>query len=172
MVLHRIIISLVTAFCGVFMSAQSASAVTNENLGWDSSSVQYLLDHKEEFKYNSASFLYQAMKEHHMEVKHISSWGTSPWTDPNGKSYMTDIYLYSRVLPELKKGNKYYKLTIVIYTDKDEGWLVEDGELWKSLDDKKPWIEDFLNKTETAIIEDIKVEEKTMVFDMPTPEDD
>ena len=165
MTLRKILISLLVTFSSAFMNVQTVIASTSDDLGWDSSSVQYILDHKEEFKYNCAHFLYQAMEEHHMEVKHIATWGTSPWTDPNGKSYITDIYLYSKELPVLNKGDKYYKLTIEIYTDEDEGWIVEQTALWRSLNKNRPWIEEFLCKTETAIIEDIKIVEETEIFD-------
>lgn len=73
--------------------------------------------------------------------------------------------MYSKDLTTLEKGDRYYELTIVLYTDKLDGWVVEETELWKSLDKKKPWIESFLLKTEPAIIEDVKIEEKTMLFD-------
>ena len=140
-----------------------ASAQTNDDLGWESAGVQYVLEHKEDLLRQRASVLYQMMEEQKMGVRHIATWGTSPYTDPDGVSYLTDIYLYSKDLTE--KGDRYYELTIVLYTDKLDGWVVEETELWKSLDKKKPWIESFLLKTEPAIIEDVKIEEKTMLFD-------
>ena len=52
MTLRKILISLLVTFSSAFMNVQTVIASTSDDLGWDSSSVQYILDHKEEFKYN------------------------------------------------------------------------------------------------------------------------
>lgn len=165
MELRRIIITLLITFSSAFFGMQHAFAQTSGNLGWSSSSVQYVLEQKGDFAYRSAWYLYQVMKEKNMEVKHVATWGTSPYTDPDGKSYVTGIYLYSKDPLKLKKGAKYYVLTIRVYNDEEDGWFEDDFELWRSLDKNRPWLEEFLSKTETAIIQDIKIEEEMKDYD-------
>ena len=49
--------------------------------------------------------------------------------------------------------------------DEEDGWFEDDFELWRSLDKNRPWLEEFLSKTETAIIQDIKIEEEMKDYD-------
>lgn len=140
------------------------SASTADSLGWRSSDVNYILEHKNEYVNTSAVALYDKMKELGMKVKHISTWTTSPWTHPKGKAYTTDIYLYSKELPDAKKGDRYYRLTISLF-EEDEDQLPIDFELWRSLDKTKNWIDEMLDKTKCEFVKDIQIEDVTLDID-------
>lgn len=139
-------------------------ASSADSLGWKSSDVNYILEHKSEYVNTNAGTLYDKMKELGMEVKHISTWTTSPWTHPKGKAYTTDIYLYSMELPNVKKDDRYYRLNIILF-DEDEDQLPVDTELWRSLDKTKNWIDEMLDKTRNEFVKDIQIEEETWEFD-------
>lgn len=132
--------------------------------GWDDDDVAYFNLYKTSFEHKKMGVLYSFMQLRDMKIRFVGSYGTSPWITPGGKSYMRELFIYSRDLQMLSKGMP-YRIIIVTLDFNDNDTSVDDKEFWRSMDDDKDEIEQFIEKTKNLVIKSCVLELMTWQFD-------
>lgn len=164
MIRKLIFVLLAIVMPSLLKSTSTECNASPQPYGWRSCDVSYIMSHKEELLNTSASFLYDMMRERNMEIRFVATHGTSPFTDPEGKSYLRQVVLFSKDISTAKNGDVFYRLVVSVYGD-DEDWLVEETQVWRSIDKTKNWIDELLRLTGTIFVKDIQIEEETWEFD-------
>lgn len=125
--------------------------------GWDDDDVACFNLYKTSFEHKKMIVLYSFMQLRDMKIMFVGSHGTSPWITPGGKSYMRHLYLYSRDLHTLSEGMPYIRILITLdFNDNDTS--VDDNEFWRSMDEDKDEIEQFVQKTKDMVIKECEIE--------------
>ena len=131
---------------------------------WSVTDVEYLREHKGEFANKKMSDLYSFLIQKGMEVKDVWTKDTSPFADPHakGRAYVRGLYLFSRVLEDLDKGEKYYEIYVELNLPNNDTSIVA-VDFWRSFDNSKSEVKQFVQKTKDMIIRNIEIRQDTII---------
>ena len=164
------IIAFLAVILPMMLSAYSASfrpageVATDTVNDWCASDVVYLQEHKGEFANKKMSDLYSFLIQKGMEVKDVWTKDTSPFADPHakGRAYVRGLYLFSRVLEDLDKGEKYYEIYVELNLPNNDTSIVA-VDFWRSFDNSKSEVKQFVQKTKDMIIRNIEIRQDTII---------
>jgi len=165
-----ILIIVLAVILPTMLSAQSASVSHNVEqeedtlYDWSESDVEYLREHKGEFANKKMNDLRSFLQQRGMNIGGVWGWGTSPWVDPHhrGRSYLRNLYIYSRDFDSLVKGDNYYKIDVTLNVSDNDTTIVF-GNFWRSFDPELSEVEQFFQKTKDLPIKCIEVTRKTFI---------
>ena len=100
--------------------------------------IQEFLDsmivHKNQFIGKTMGEIYQLFEQVRLPMRHFSYGETSPWVDPEGKTYLTSVLLYSESLEGMNDGKEYFDIIFELDIPKLEIGVFEDSmssETWE-----------------------------------------
>ena len=106
---------------------------------------------------NRMSKLYYRFAHSCFKSKHMSTMSVGPWSQPDGKEYMTGVILYNNPPEEMDAKEDVF----VVYIDL--GVWIDDRKFWNSLPDDDTWIQAIQERTKDMIVKDISFE-KTKIY--------
>ena len=87
----------------------------------------------------------------------MSTMSEGPWSQPDGKEYMTGVILYNKTSEEMDAKAEVF----VVYIDL--GIWIDDVDFWHRLPDDDTWMQVFQERTKDMIVKDISFE-KTRIY--------
>lgn len=164
------IIAILAVILPMILNAQSVFSYPTEEVAtdtlydWNVDDVVYLQGHKGEFANKKMCDLYSFLIQKGMEVKDVWTKDTSPFADPyaRGRAYVRGLYLFSRVLEDLDKGEKYFEIYVELNLANNDTSIVA-VDFWRSFDKSKSEVKQFVQKTKDMIIRDIKIRQDTII---------
>ena len=138
----------------LFTAMQLHAQVQNNYMTNDE--IQSFLDsmivHKNQIVGKTMGYIYDLFQHVRIPMRHFSIEKTSPWIDPNGKSYLKSIILYTETLEDMDDGLEYFDIRFEL--DIPE---IETGEFFRSLpsDSYNIWWNAFKQRTTLMPIKDI-----------------
>ena len=100
-----IILSLFTA---LQLQAQEQNNYMNND------EIQSFLDsmivHKNQFIGKTMGDIYLLFEQVRLPIRYFSIDETSAWIDPDGKTYLTDVILYTEDLEDMNDGKEYFEI--------------------------------------------------------------
>ena len=103
------------------------------------------------------SKLYAKIAHSCFHIRHMSTMSEGPWSQPDGKEYMTGVILYNKTLKEMHDKQDVYVVYIALHI-----WI-DDRKFWNSLPNNASWMKAIQEKTKDMIVEDISFE-KTQIY--------
>lgn len=104
------------------------------------------------------SKLYAKIAHSCFHIRHMSTMSEGPWSQPDGKEYMTGVILYNKTLKEMHHDKQeVYVVYIALHI-----WI-DDRKFWNSLPNNASWMQAIQEKTKDMIVEDISFE-KTQIY--------
>ena len=103
------------------------------------------------------SKLYAKIAHSCFHIRHMSTMSEGPWSQPDGKEYMTGVILYNKTLKEMDDKQEVY----VVYIDL--GIWIDDVDFWHRLPDDDTWMQVFQERTKDMIVKDISFK-KTRIY--------
>ena len=153
-----IIIAITSFMMSINLCFSKGSNLLTDSIGWDTTAVKWIEDHKTVFTKSAVvDDIYSYMVSHQMAIHHVAIYNTPSWVDPNRKSYLRSIILYSKKPQMCKKAEVFYRLEIDLDFDGEE---VDALELWDSVD-KTEFIDDFMDKVSGFPVKDLNFEIRT-----------
>ena len=96
------------------------------------------------------SKLYAKIAHSCFHIRHMSTMSEGPWSQPDGKEYMTGVILYNKTLKEMHHDKQeVYVVRIALHI-----WI-DDRKFWNSLPNNASWMKAIQEKTKDMIVEDI-----------------
>ena len=103
------------------------------------------------------SHIYDRLKNSCFRIKHMSTMSEGPWSQPDGKEYMTGVILYNKTLKEMHHDKQeVYVVRIALHI-----WI-DDRKFWNSLPNNASWMKAIQEKTKDMIVENISFK-KTLI---------
>ena len=134
-----------------------------QNYYMTNNEIQSFLDsmivHKDQFIGKTMGEIYLLFEQVRLPMRHFSYGETSPWVDPEGKSYLTSILLYIETLEDMNDGKEYFNITIELDIPNLEIGVFEDSmssETWELF-----WIS-FKQRTMNIEIKNISFKKLTL----------
>ncbi len=94
--------------------------------------IQSFLDsmivHKNQFIGKTMGDIYLLFEQVRLPMRHFSVEDTSPWIDPEGKSYLTSVILFTETLEDMDDGMEYFDIRFELNIPK-----IETGVFFRSL---------------------------------------
>ncbi len=118
--------------------------------------IQSFLDsmivHKNQFIGKTMGEIYQLFEQVRLPIRYFSIDETSPWIDPEGKSYLTDAILYTEDLEDMNDGKEYFEIRFELDIPK-----IDSGVFYRSLpaETYNIWWNAFKQQTTLMPIKDI-----------------
>ena len=104
------------------------------------------------------SKLYAKIAHSCFHIRHMSTMSEGPWSQPDGKEYMTGVILYNKTLKEMHHDKQeVYVVYIALHI-----WI-DDRKFWNSLPNNASWMKAIQEKTKDMIVEDISFK-KTKIY--------
>ena len=103
------------------------------------------------------SKLYAKIAHSCFHIRHMSTMSEGPWSQPDGKEYMTGVILYNKTLKEMDAKAEVF----VVYIDLDI-WI-DDRKFWNNLPNDTTWMQAIQERTKDMIVKDISFE-KTQIY--------
>ena len=103
------------------------------------------------------SKLYAKIAHSCFHIRHMSTMSEGPWSQPDGKEYMTGVILYNKTLKEMDDKQDVY----VVYIDL--GIWIDDRKFWNNLPNDTTWMQAIQERTKDMIVKDISFE-KTRIY--------
>ena len=104
------------------------------------------------------SKLYAKIAHSCFHIRHMSTMSEGPWSQPDGKEYMTGVILYNKTLKEMHHDKQeVYVVRIALHI-----WI-DDRKFWNSLPNNASWMKAIQEKTKDMIVEDISFK-KTKIY--------
>ena len=103
------------------------------------------------------SKLYAKIAHSCFHIRHMSTMSEGPWSQPDGKEYMTGVILYNKTLKEMDDKQDVY----VVYIDL--GIWIDDRKFWNNLPNDTTWMQAIQERTKDMIVKDISFE-KTQIY--------
>ena len=147
--MKRLIIILLL-FTAMQLHAQGQNNyMTNDEI---QSFLDSMIVHKNQFIGKTMGDIYLLFEQVRIPMRHFSIEKTSPWIDPNGKSYLKSIILYTETLEDMDDGLEYFDIRFELDIPK-----IETGEFFRSLpsDSYNIWWNAFKQRTTLMPIKDI-----------------
>ena len=119
--------------------------------------IQSFLDsmivHKDQFVGKTMGVIYNLFDQARLPMRYFSIGETSPWIDSEGKSFLTDVILYSETLEDMNDGKEYYDIRFELDIPK-----IDAGAFYRSLptDSYSIWWNAFKQRTMDMPIKDIR----------------
>ncbi len=136
-------------FVVVEMQAQEQNNYMTNN------EIQSFLDsmivHKNQIIGKSMGDVYSMFEQVRIPMRHFSVEDTSPWIDPEGKSYLTSVILFTETLEDMDDGIEYFDIRFELNIPK-----IETGVFFRSLpsDTYSIWWNAFKQQTMEMEIKD------------------
>ncbi len=117
--------------------------------------IQEFLDsmivHKNQFIGKTMGDIYLLFEQVRIPMRHFSVEDTSPWIDPEGKSYLTSVILFTETLEDMDDGIEYFDIRFELNIPK-----IETGVFFRSLpsDTYSIWWNAFKQQTMEMEIKD------------------
>ena len=103
------------------------------------------------------SKLYAKIAHSCFHIRHMSTMSEGPWSQPDGKEYMTGVILYNKTLKEMDDKQDVY----VVYIDL--GIWIDDRKFWNNLPNDTTWMQAIQERTKDMIVKDISFK-KTRIY--------
>ncbi len=103
------------------------------------------------------SKLYAKIAHSCFHIRHMSTMSEGPWSQPDGKEYMTGVILYNKTSEEMDAKAEVF----VVYIDL--GIWIDDRKFWNNLPNDDTWMQVFQERTKDMIVKDISFE-KTRIY--------
>ena len=103
------------------------------------------------------SHIYDRLKNSCFRIKHMSTMSEGPWSQPDGKEYMTGVILYNKTLKEMDDKQDVY----VVYIDL--GIWIDDRKFWNNLPNDTTLMQAIQERTKDMIVKDISFK-KTRIY--------
>ena len=103
------------------------------------------------------SKLYAKIAHSCFHIRHMSTMSEGPWSQPDGKEYMTGVILYNKTLKEMDDKQEVYVVRITLNI-----WI-DDRKFWNNLPNDDTWMQVFQERTKDMIVKDISFE-KTRIY--------
>ena len=103
------------------------------------------------------SKLYAKIAHSCFHIRHMSTMSEGPWSQPDGKEYMTGVILYNKTLKEMDAKAEVF----VVYIDLDI-WI-DDRKFWNNLPNDTTWMQAIQERTKDMIVKDISFK-KTRIY--------
>ena len=103
------------------------------------------------------SKLYAKIAHSCFHIRHMSTMSEGPWSQPDGKEYMTGVILYNKTSEKMDAKAEVF----VVYIDL--GIWIDDVDFWHRLPDDDTWMQVFQERTKDMIVKDISFE-KTRIY--------
>lgn len=144
-----LIILSFTIALGAHAQTQSKYMSNNEIQAY----LDTLVAHKEELKGKTMGYFYQKFEQVGLPMRYFGIDETSPWIDPEGKSYLTDAVLYTEELEDMNDGKEYFDIRFELDIPK-----IDSGAFYRSLPDDtyERWWNAFKQQTMNMPIKDIR----------------
>lgn len=163
------ITAMIALILPMLMGANVSSSSINEEptdttYGWNAAAVECLKAHKLEFANKKMVHLYSFLEEKGMNVKDVWTKDTSPFADPYGfgRAYVRGLYLYSKVLNESYTGEKYHEIYVELNLSNNDSSMIAVN-FWRSFDESKSEVKQFIQKTKDLIIKKIEIRQDTIL---------
>ena len=104
------------------------------------------------------SKLYAKIAHSCFHIRHMSTMSEGPWSQPDGKEYMTGVILYNKTLKEMhhdKQDVYVVRITLNIWID--------DRKFWNNLPNDTTWMQAIQERTKDMIVKDISFK-KTRIY--------
>ncbi len=137
----------------LFTAMQLHAQVQNNYMTNDE--IQEFLDsmivHKNQFIGKTMGDIYLLFEQVRIPMRHFSVEDTSPWIDPEGKSYLTSVILFTETLEDMDDGIEYFDIRFELNIPK-----IETGVFFRSLpsDTYSIWWNAFKQQTMEMEIKD------------------
>ena len=103
------------------------------------------------------SKLYAKIAHSCFHIRHMSTMSEGPWSQPDGKEYMTGVILYNKTLKEMNDKQEVYVVRITLNI-----WI-DDRKFWNNLPNDTTWMQAIQERTKDMIVKDISFE-KTRIY--------
>ena len=103
------------------------------------------------------SKLYAKIAHSCFHIRHMSTMSEGPWSQPDGKEYMTGVILYNKTLKEMDDKQEVYVVRITLNI-----WI-DDRKFWNNLPNDTTWMQAIQERTKDMIVKDISFE-KTQIY--------
>ena len=146
--MKRLIIILLL-FTAMQLHAQvQNNCMTNDEI---QSFLDSMIVHKNQIIGKSMGDVYSMFEQVRIPMRHFSVEDTSPWIDPEGKSYLTSVILFTETLEDMNDGIEYFDIRFELNIPK-----IETGVFFRSLpsDTYSIWWNAFKQQTMEMEIKD------------------
>ncbi len=153
------IIFILSLFTALQLHAQEQNNyMTNDEI---QSFMDSMIVHKDQFIGKAMGDIYLLFEQVRIPVRHFSFGETSPWIDPEGKSYLKSIILYTETLEDMDEGKEYFDIKIYLEIPK-----IETGLFFRSLpsDNYNIWWNAFKQQTSDMEIKEIRYKRLILPF--------
>ena len=103
------------------------------------------------------SKLYAKIAHSCFHIRHMSTMSEGPWSQPDGKEYMTGVILYNKTLKEMDDKQDVYVVRITLNI-----WI-DDRKFWNNLPNDTTWMQAIQERTKDMIVKDISFK-KTRIY--------
>lgn len=103
------------------------------------------------------SKLYAKIAHSCFHIRHMSTMSEGPWSQPDGKEYMTGVILYNKTLKEMHDKQEVYVVRITLNI-----WI-DDRKFWNNLPNDTTWMQAIQERTKDMIVKDISFK-KTRIY--------
>ena len=103
------------------------------------------------------SKLYAKIAHSCFHIRHMSTMSEGPWSQPDGKEYMTGVILYNKTLKEMDDKQEVYVVRITLNI-----WI-DDRKFWNNLPNDTTWMQAIQERTKDMIVKDISFK-KTRIY--------
>ena len=103
------------------------------------------------------SKLYAKIAHSCFHIRHMSTMSEGPWSQPDGKEYMTGVILYNKTLKEMHDKQEVYVVRITLNI-----WI-DDRKFWNNLPNDTTWMQAIQERTKDMIVKDISFK-KTQIY--------
>ncbi len=103
------------------------------------------------------SKLYAKIAHSCFHIRHMSTMSEGPWSQPDGKEYMTGVILYNKTLKEMDDKQEVYVVRITLNI-----WI-DDRKFWNNLPNDTTWMQAIQERTKDMIVKDISFK-KTQIY--------
>ena len=103
------------------------------------------------------SKLYAKIAHSCFHIRHMSTMSEGPWSQPDGKEYMTGVILYNKTLKEMDDKQDVYVVRITLNI-----WI-DDRKFWNNLPNDTTWMQAIQERTKDMIVKDISFKKQEFI---------
>ena len=142
-----IILSLFTAL--QLQAQEQNNYMTNNEI---QSFLDSMIVHKNQFIGKTMGDIYLLFEQVRLPIRYFSIDETSAWIDPDGKTYLTDVILYTEDLEDMNDGKEYFEIRFELDIPK-----IDSGLFYRSIpaETYNMWWNAFKQQTTLMPIKDI-----------------